>query len=176
MRFLKNRLLARRAKQLASRVFRPRHSPNYRDARRIGIMFEASGPSSWDWLRRVRELLVREGKQVDLLAFFPRQPKELPDDGTRFFTSSQISLTGDIRSEQAREFAQQEFDYLYCIAPDQSPVFDGLLAESRAKCRVGRYISGKDRFYDLMVSVGQRPSDDQLMEELLRISKAMAKP
>lgn len=172
MRFIKHKLLARRAKAIAARLQVPRHTINYKEAKKIGILFQTTKKHSSDWINKIKEGLRKEGKEVESLGFFQKVPEEITEED--FFTSKDISLLGKIASDKVEAFIKKDFDYLYCISEEDTAVFDSILAESRAKCRVGRYSSKKDILYEMMIHL--RPEDNYttLIAEMLRYTKAIA--
>lgn len=172
MRFIKHKLLARRAKAMASRLQVPRHTINYKEAKRIGILFQTTKQQSTEWFQNLKDRFKKDGKEVELLGFVPKAPQnDLEED---FFTSKDISISGKIASDKVREFVNKEFDYLYCISEENSAVFDSILAESRAKCRVGRYSQRKDMLYEMMIHIKPEDSYHTLVDEMLKYTKAIA--
>jgi hypothetical protein len=172
MRFIKHKLLARRAKALASKLHLPRHTINYKEAKRIGILFETTKKQPSEWMNGLRERLQKEGKEVELLGFFSKPPQQETEEA--FFTSKDISISGKIASDKVDAFVKKEFDYLYCISEEDSAVFDSILAESRAKCRVGRYNSKKNMLYELMIHLRPEDNYNTLVDEMLKFTKAIA--
>jgi hypothetical protein len=49
------------------------------------------------------------------------------------------------------QFTGFAFDYLFCISQEAFLPFDTILLKSRAKFRVGTYVPGKEKYFEVMV-------------------------
>jgi hypothetical protein len=171
MKFIKQRFLSMRARNIAEQNKLPRRTLNYRDAKRIGIAYQADGVRP-ELIGQFIDRLKKEGKQVEVLAFFQQRPQEQAIE-IPFFSHKDVTLFGRIESPAVARFVSQEFDYLYCISEAEAAALEQVMALSKAKCRVGRYLDNS-MLYELMIQLKPEQGLDHLVEEMMRYTKAIA--
>lgn len=128
-----------------------RGTTKYSEAKNIGVIFcinESSDLSKINsFIRRIKE----DNKEVNVLAYFPKKEEEYSYDYTHF-TPKQISFWGNINADAVNKFTNQSFDYLFHLDENTPLVMKGILAQSKAKCRIGRYNEENAPFYELMIN------------------------
>lgn len=94
--------------------------------------------------------LEMDGKQVKVLEFLPRK-KENYEFLFDFFTIEDLNFWGVINNVKAGNFTQTAFDYLFYIDNQHNPLILNLLAQSKAHCRVGKYQSENEPYFEFMI-------------------------
>lgn len=132
-----------------------RSTTNYRKTQSIGIVFSIDDRNKHDIIKSFVKRLEVDGKQVDVLAFLPEN-KENHEFLFDFFTLKDISFWGNYHSKQVLNFAKKPFDYLLHIDFDNLNVINGLLALSKAKCRIGGAKVEQSKFYEMIITTPQK--------------------
>lgn len=145
MKFLNMRTQSALKKNKAGRATIP-----YQAAQRIGVLFTVEDQQKHQLIKEFIAKLTQDGKQVQVLEFLPKK-KENPEFMFDYFTIEDLSFWGKLKSEQADKFSQINFDYLFNIDSQSSPLIQNLLANSKAHCRVGRFDDSATDFYELMI-------------------------
>ncbi len=151
----------------------PRGTSDYTQAKNIGILFHLKDEAKLPELRNLVERLENDGKKVSLLTFQEKAPDGSPLPTRRVMTREDISPWGKVRSEEAQKFANSRFDFLYCINVDSFPVFDHILMQSQAKCRIGKFFKNREACLDLMIDLKESREESQLIEKILDYSKTL---
>ena len=128
----------------------PRVNLSYRKAISIGVIFTVEDRKKHDQIKEFIRKLEQDGKQVKALGYLaPNQENyEFLFD---FFTYREISFWGSITASSALTFADTAFDFLIYIDVNPNELILNLVAKSRAKCRVGKFWTDKEAFFEMMV-------------------------
>lgn len=151
-----------------------RASISYDTADEVGILFSFQKQEQYQALNDFVSHLRADGKKVSILSYADQDDSQFCDFEYQRFTSKDITLSGKIRSREARDFADSRFDYLYCVNVDRAPVLEDLLRKSQAKCRMGRFFKSRRDCLDLMVDLKGRPEEDHLMKDMMRYTQTFS--
>jgi hypothetical protein len=127
-----------------------RTSLPYKQAYSIGIIFTVEDKPKHDDIKEFVRRLELEGKQVKVMSFLPKN-KDNYDFLFDFFTDKDLSFWGAITSESALRFADTHFDFLFYIDTTPNPLVLNILAQSKARCRVGKFFDNGEAYFELMV-------------------------
>ena len=127
-----------------------RSSTPYKQAQTIGIIFSVEDKQKHEDIKELVRNLEQDGKKVSVLEFLPRK-KDNFEFLYDFFTVESLTFWGKIDSQHATSFSDSPFDYLFYIDNESNPLILNLLAQSKAKCRVGTYHELESSFYELMI-------------------------
>lgn len=150
-----------------------RYALNYNEAITIGVLF-------YDFTRSQKSVIVGfvdklrlEGKQVKVLIY--SEEDNIEEVGRPFptFTQKDISVLGNIQSEEVIDFTDQTFDYLFCLYLKHVPTFDFILSKSKAKLRIGKYFENSEDYLDLMLNLSENSSFADLIEMILQYTKKL---
>lgn len=128
-----------------------RSATKYRSSETIGIIFSIADRAKHDIIKGIIKRFEADGKHVSVLAFLPEKGEnhEFLFD---FFTKKDISFWGKYRTEQISKFINTSFDYLLHIDFDDNEAINGILAQSKAKCRVGGVTETQSKYYELTIT------------------------
>lgn len=163
MSFLKMRTISALKKNKNLRASIP-----YKQAQSIGILFTVEDKQKHTDIKELIHLLEQDGKKVRVLEFLPNK-KENYEFLFDFFSIEDLSFWGSINSDQAQNFIQTPFDFLFCIDTTSNQLVLNLLANSKAHCRVGRYNELESEFFEFMI--GQNGTTKGLIETMYKYSK-----
>ena len=144
--FLKWRTLSALRKNKSLRT-----STSYKKTNTIGIIFSVEDRQKHDDIKEFVRHLEQDGKQVRVLEFLPKK-KENFEFLFDFFTATDLNFWGIITNSKAEQFSQAAFDYLFYIDNEHNPLILNILAQSKAHCRVGKYIPEGESFFEFMIS------------------------
>lgn len=127
-----------------------RGSMPYKQAQKVGIIFSVEDKAKHDQIKEFVKRLEHDGKQVTVISFLPKK-KENYEFLFDFFTDKDLTFWGNNTSHTATKFSETIFDYLFYIDNEPNPLIINLLAKSKAKCRVGKYVDDIEPFFELMI-------------------------
>jgi hypothetical protein len=88
-----------------------------------------------------------------------------------FFTLEQINFWGVLHSKEALQFANKPFDYLFHLDKETSPVFQHILAKTKAHCRIGKFRENENPFYEFMID--SKGSFKDLLDTIYKYTKEL---
>lgn len=154
-----------KTKALLKKTRKSRNSVNYRNARRIGILFSMSSLSDFEAIRKFENQLKKEGKEVNALSYLARDVENF-DFHYDFFTQKDFSFFGSVQTDNIRKFLQQPFDLLICLDWKPNIYLEYLLAASAAHFRIGPYICGREGLFELMISLPEESALSELINQI----------
>lgn len=161
-----------RNKRTAKKTHHKHSTPNYKEAKKIGILFHLKNDEYAKNLNHFVQTLKDEGKKVKALTFFDWQGSSPYDFQFDFFNKKEISTLGKIKSSSVENFIQEDFDYLYCINIEHFPSFDSIMIQSRAKFRLGKFFAeGEKQCYEMMIFQQEGDKEDKLIEQIWHYSR-----
>ena len=165
MNFLRMRTRTALKKNTSIRASLP-----YKQAKNIGIMFSVEDKQKHLDIKEFIHHLESDGKVVQVLEYLPLK-KENYEFKFDFFTLNDLSFWGQINSEQAVKFSETPFDYLFYIDKEPHPMALYLLASSKARCRVGRFIEAEQPFFEMMIE--QNGTTKGLIDTMYKYTKQL---
>jgi hypothetical protein len=142
--------------QALKKSTRKRKMYNYRDARNIGILYDASTEEQYQLLTGVVKDLQQDQKKVKTLGYV--QLKKMPDYSFpkltyEFCNSKSFSWNQKPKLQSINDFINQDYDILIDLSPTGFFHLKYLMAQSPAHFKVGRYADKYVQLYDLMLQV-----------------------
>lgn len=128
-----------------------RSTTNYQKTQSIGIVFSIDDRKKHDVIKSFIKRLEVDGKEVEVLAFLPNN-KENHEFLYDFFTVKDISFWGNYNTKKVQAFTNKTFDYLLHVDFDDLDVINGVLALSKAKCRIGGAKVEQSKFYEMIIT------------------------
>jgi hypothetical protein len=127
-----------------------RNSIPYKKALTTGIIFTVEDKQKHFAIKDFIKKLEGDGKHVQVLEYLPEKTEnyEFKFD---FFSDKDVTFWGNIRSENALQFADAPFDFLFYLDLNPNPMVMNILARSHAKCRVGKFWDNSDHYLDFMI-------------------------
>ncbi|MEM7101970.1 MAG: hypothetical protein AAF502_02490 [Bacteroidota bacterium] len=127
-----------------------RESKNFADARRIGILFDASRPENQVFVNEYRETLIKQDKKVEILGYFDdKQPHN--NVIFKYFNKKNLTWFWIPKSKDVEAFINTPFDILISLHLQPAPQLEYVSALSKAHMRVGLFRDDKQHCYDLMI-------------------------
>jgi hypothetical protein len=147
-----------------------RESLPYKQATSVGIIFTVEDKFKHDEIKEFVRHLEHDGKTVKVISFLPKN-KDNYEFMFDFFTENDLTFWGNINSTGALQFAETPFDFLYYLDTTPNPLIMNLLAQSKAKCRVGKFWDESKAFFELMIE--SKNGHKSLIETMYRYTKAL---
>jgi len=142
-------LLAYKTRRTQSKNQPTRMSTSFRKASQVGVIFSYENPEKSAIVDRLIEDLKSDGKKVKVLAYEQNnQVKHLPYDS---FSQKDISFWCKYIKQTLNNFVDHEFDFLICVDDHPGLLIRNILANSKAKCRVGKNDSTNQKSFELMI-------------------------
>lgn len=116
---------------------RVRRTHTLETARTVGLLFDATAEKMRKEVLEYARILEKKGKKVHLLGYFATKQPPMPAPDFAFFFKKEIAWTGQPKSEKAAQFAQEKFDLLLSLNPDDLPPLSWLAAQSAAAMKIG---------------------------------------
>lgn len=141
------------------------HFVDYSEAKDIGIIFEYI-PEEYAIVENFIQILKEDQKQVSILAFVSSKNKKKNYPNIPFFQSRDISFWGNPHIKELHNFINTKFDYLLHISTHSHILIDYILAKSNAKCKIGKYKTGREELYQFMLLFEKEKKYDIFLEYL----------
>ena len=128
-----------------------RNSVPYQKALTTGIIFTVEDKQKHFAIKDFIKKLEADGKHVQVLEFLPERTENF-EFRFDFFTEKDVTFWGNINSENATQFADAPFDFLFYLDLEPNLMILNILARSNAKCRVGRLFDNGEPYLDFMIN------------------------
>jgi len=147
---MKLHLINFKTKLLLKRNKISRANVPYIAARTIGIVFSVEDKQKHFAVKEFIKHLEQDGKHVQVLEFLPAK-KDNYEFKFDFFSEKDFSFFGKLNSAPAIQFANAPIDFLFYLDIAPNPFVLNILAQCKAKCRVGPFWEGGTPYLDFMV-------------------------
>ena len=125
-----------------------RNSVSYYTADKIGIIFYNDELKKIEEAEKLATLLKMDGKVVKTIAYEHKSSiKHLPYDT---FNKSNFDFWGRFVGKPIQDFVSTEFDFLICLDETPNMMVKSVLANSLAKCRIGRYNQENQKTFEML--------------------------
>lgn len=155
----------RRALQQLNLPLRTGKLRNLAELQSIGILFDARSEEQVRQIRLTAATLQKQGKNVSLLGFIPKLPKEVSLDFP-FFSSKDVSFIQIPGGEKVNQFIQTPFDLLIVTPSIDALPFQYIAACSTASLKTGVYGTIPEETLDFMI---KQNADDPVRTFLDRL-------
>lgn len=136
---------------------RHRQAHNFSSAKKIGILFDATTEQTRHEVMTYAAQLVDREKSVRMFGYFKtKQPPE--SHAFNFFYQKETTWINVPKSEKAKSFAEEHFDLLIYLDPEECLPLEWLAASSQAAMKVG-YATTRPNDFDLLL---ETPGDKGL--------------
>ena len=140
-----------------------RSTTSYHDALTVGVIFCIDEVNSLPKIDSFIEKLENDNKMVTVLAYYPNKLEQYKHQYD-CFTPRNISFWGGFNTSKVDRFVKQPFDYLFHLDEKPSKIIQGILAQSNAKCRVGKYDSSNGYYYEFMINTEDKDYLQQMYD------------
>jgi hypothetical protein len=160
-------------KQLRVKVRRMK-SCNLREAKTIGLLFDATQPFSFEIIKDLVKDLSSTAKEVKVLGYV--DSKQMIDHylyrkGFEFFTRTHLNWFSKPQSDAVNDFIKKDFDILLNLSLEQSYPVNYIFALSNARFKAGRYFDDNMQA-DFMINIEkEKAAILELQKELTKDQK-----
>ena len=171
---VKDFMLKRRCEE-ARKAINPasRNTINYHQVNQIGILFHLDAETDPEPLARFIKKLEQDHKKLKILTYFEYAHSHPYKFYIDCFLKSDINWKGEINSAKMTVFLDTQFDFLFCIESEKQPVFDIILSQTKANCRVGVYDKERTNLFELMVENPNWKDIDYTLKQMLKYTKLL---
>lgn len=154
---LKKSLINLHTKTALKRNAAKRESILFSEVKKIGIVHSYVSQEEIKSVYHFFDQLEKSNIKVEVLIL---KNKETELNIPEFIIADEQELTqfGKWNNEDIKGFFNEHFDYLIHLNLEENELVENILALSKAKCRVGKYFSDKEKYYELMIS----PEEDNI--------------
>ena len=146
-----------------------RQNVSFPEAKSIGIIHTYCDSGSLEEVYSFFDLLENQGKKISVIILKDKkQDLKVPEFGLVDFQD--LSSVGKWSNGPVTDFFETPFDYLFHLDLEGNGLTDNILANSRAKCRVGKFINEKEQFYELMVQP-EKENLQKLIKQIYQLIK-----
>lgn len=126
-----------------------RESVPYKTSSRIGIIFCNDEQSKIEDADKLISLLKKDKKKVKVIAQEHKSAvKHLPYDT---FNQDNFSFLGDFIGKPINDFINADYDFLICLDEQPNYLIRSILANSQAKCRIGKYEENNQQTFEMLL-------------------------
>ena len=130
-----------------------RVTDGYKRAQSIGVIHSACDQSGEQMIQDFITKLKSDNKKVQSLVFVSKAKKKV-EYPYSYFTETDFKPNGKWKKVEVEQFQTSPFDYLISLDWESNKYTRNILAESKAKCRVGRYEEEYNQYFELMLQHG----------------------
>jgi hypothetical protein len=171
---LKDFMLKRRCREARNMVStHPRNTLNYHQVNQIGILFHLGEDDDPEPLARFIKKLEQDHKKLKVLTYFEHPYSHPFRFYIDYFQKSDIAWNGEINSPKMNQFLDTQFDFLFCVESEHQPVFDIVLSQTKANCRVGLFEEQRTNLFELMVQNPDPKDVAYTLEQMLNYTKLL---
>ena len=142
----------------------PREMINIGQAKRIGILFDASHAEDIITVTKYAESLSQKNKEVSILSFQNNSEKENSDP--RFFDQLNVNWFNIPSHEKIDNFHRKNLDILIGAFVNECLPLEYVAATSNARCRVGAFNDSKSNYFELMINTKKDDSLRYLLQQI----------
>ena len=147
---------------------RERKVMSMKDAKRIGILYNATEPEDFEIVKTYVRKLLSDKKEVTSLGYVDK--KELPQNqfaklGLDFFTRKNLNWYMIPDFPLVTNFINDEFDIIINLNIGECFPLQYISAISKAKYRVGQYDLKNSIYYDLMIHTPKNETLEHFIKE-----------
>jgi hypothetical protein len=124
-------------------------------------------------LARFIKKLEQDHKKLKILTYFEYAHSHPYNFYIDYFLKSDINWKGEINSPKMTVFLDTPFDFLFCIESEKQPVFDIILSQTKANCRVGLYDESRTNLFELMVENPDWKDVEYTLKQMLKYTKLL---
>lgn len=165
MQILHQTLIPYRTKSTLKEAAGNRKSMNYREARRVGILFSMNGMNDYEAVRSFEAKLKKDGKEVTVLCYLPKGVENF-DFHYDIFTNKDFNLWGNIKADNVQQFLLRPLDLLICLDADPNFYLEYLLAATKAPFRIGAHSPKREALFELMIGQSESGQINELIQQI----------
>ncbi len=164
--FLKLRTYFAKKKQVTHRK-----SVSFSNAENIGVVIQNEDLNNSKIINNFVAEIKKLGKKVDVLFVEKRKGSLKANFTYKSLTNKDISWNGIIKSEPVQRFINKDYDFLFSLNLNSAIPTQNILANSKAKCRVGNHEIENEGLFELMIDTHKKPKLEILADQMLFYSK-----
>lgn len=149
-----------------------RNTIPFNKAKKIGVIVDDLDANGRAVSKFVDEL-EKEGKKVEVIGFTKTKEISGLKPNYKALRVKDFNWLGKIKREDLKKFIKTDFDYLFSLNTSSFLPFENILAQSRAKCRVGVYNQKKEGFFELMVQPKKKDDLVAVTQQMIRYTKLL---
>ena len=112
-----------------------------------------------------------DGKKIKVIAYEHKNSvNHLPYDT---FSKENISFWGSFLGKPINDFVNADFDFLICLDEQPNSMIRSILANSHAKCRVGRFEENNQVMFEMLLK-GATSSGKNWIDSLYQYLKIIS--
>lgn len=156
-------------KQKYKKQKRVRAISNLDSAQTVGIIFNANSQASYDRASQFANFLMNS-KEIQVFAIGYVDDKRMlqffaDKKGFKFFSKRNLNFVGKPQNSSVDFFIDKQFDILIDLSIEDFYPIQYIVALSKAKLKVGRFIEG-DNYYDFMIDIKKDNTLDNLINQI----------
>ncbi len=172
MQYLHQTLIPYRTKGMLKQSLSARKSMNYREARKVGVLFSMNSLEDFESIRSFEAKLKKDGKEVVVLCYLPKNVENF-DFHYDFFTNKDFNFWGSVQAENVQKFLQQSFDILICLDREPNFYLEYLLAATKARFRVGAHSPQREALFELMIRQSEGKEIKELIQQIIHYTNEL---
>jgi len=133
-----------------------RDAKNFEQAKKIGILYDATDLEEFEIVKEYAKVIREERKEVKALGFVNEketQSNQMPTIDLDFFTKKDLNWYHKPGGYIVENFINTEYDILISLNFNDCYPLQYISAVSKAKFRVGKYDEKYKLYYDLMIDL-----------------------
>lgn len=171
---MQKKLRQKIASLMFQREFRNHHTllktVQFERAKSIGILYDSTDEKYFELVKKyVKDIREQHHKEVLALGYYDQDelpPMRFSKLGLDFFTRKQLNYFLKPKATVVKNFINREFDILIDLHTANHIPFRYIVAQSKAKFKIGKYEKAATNFYDFMISTRDHVSLHQFIGQV----------
>jgi len=136
---------------------------NLNDAKKIGIVFDATNYNDINVIHDFKNTMRGTGKEVEIFGYINSAEKK---DEFFLMTNKDLNWYGYPIKHQAFLFAKNNLDIIFGIYTDINSPLNAIFANTNAKLRIGAFENHDVDLFDVMVGVKKETNTKNIIKAL----------
>lgn len=166
---IKKSFISGKTKKALKRNKKTRKSISFQEAKSVGILIDDAALKNPKAFNELVLQLVDEGKKVQGICFIESVDLPKLSFPHLFLSMKDFNWSGTIVNDQIKKFIKTDFDYLFSLNTSPFLLFENILAQSAAKCRIGCYDTEQKGCFEMVI--GTDPKKSSLFGQMLEYVK-----
>jgi len=152
-------------------IKRNRKVSNFHEAKEVAIIYKSQGEPFYILVKQYVKFLKGEYGVRRVMALSYTDEKVLPKYQSHrlefdYFTREQLNWYGKPKGNTVDNFVVNDYDILIDFSEGDCLPLKYILAQSKARFKVGKYREGNEEAYDLMIHTGKKSSFENYIKQI----------
>jgi hypothetical protein len=154
------------AKEIEQNKDAERNILNIKDAKSIGILYNATNVQDVALINEFEDNLMNMGIEVMTMGYENKKPDKKSSDKLNIINRNDLNWFDKPVGEKVLEFKKNKFDILICAIENDCLPLEYIAGVSHATYRIGKFSESNVNHYELMINVTNNQTLPYLLKQI----------